>query len=312
MEQENLAGRTFGYWTVKDEYFITENNIRKWLCACRCGTERYVNERNLLYGKSRSCGCLSSEHKRIQDMTGLVFSKLTVLERVPSRREGRATWLCQCECGNLHVVVGKDLRDGKVQSCGCLKKEHTRAVDMSGRTFGRLTAIAPTDKRDRKGSVIWKCVCSCGTEVEVSQDDLAFGNKVSCGCRKEEIKKNIHKTLHHVDGTCIEFLQRKQRSDNTTGYTGVFHQRNGMYRAYIGFKKHRYNLGAYDKLEDAVRVRKIAEDVLHKGFVEEYYAQATGSSKKQLLPVIEPEETKIHALLSAVEAGISAKPILHR
>ena len=32
------------------------------------------------------------------------------------------------------------------------------AVDVTGRRFGRLAALHPTEKRDEKGSVIWPCV----------------------------------------------------------------------------------------------------------------------------------------------------------
>lgn len=41
-------------WTIIGDYIITERGERKWLCRCHCGTERYVLERSLLYGGSKS------------------------------------------------------------------------------------------------------------------------------------------------------------------------------------------------------------------------------------------------------------------
>ena len=273
MKRKNLAGQTFDYWTVQNEH-IFENNQEKWLCKCRCGTEKYVYTQNLLSGKSRSCGCLSAAlaRERINDRTGQTFGRLKVIRRAPENRHDRVSWVCEClRCGNECVVTGHELQQGKTKSCGCLKKEPTTTVDLRDQPFGRLTALYPTDKRDYKGSVIWHCVCECGGEIEVSQDRLMRKNTKSCGCLKKEAQANLPQTLHHIDGTCIEFLKRKQRSDNTSGHTGVYKMQNGRYRTGIGFKGKRYSLGTYDTFAEAVKAREHAENVLHNDFVEQYY-----------------------------------------
>jgi hypothetical protein len=64
------------------------------------------------------------------DLTGMVFSRLTVLCRTENRK-GRTTWLCRCECGNEAAVWGSCLRSGHTQSCGCFQREragHTSIV----------------------------------------------------------------------------------------------------------------------------------------------------------------------------------------
>ena len=38
--------------------------------------------------------------------------------------------------------------------------------DISGMEFGFITAIEPTDKRDRN-DVVWRCRCRCGVEIEL-------------------------------------------------------------------------------------------------------------------------------------------------
>lgn len=55
-------------------------------------------------------------------MTGQKFEKLLVVSREPSKN-GRAMWLCQCDCGNYTIVKGKQLLNGNTKSCGCLRKE---------------------------------------------------------------------------------------------------------------------------------------------------------------------------------------------
>lgn len=54
---------------------------------------------------------------------------------------------------------------------------------------------------------------------------------------KKENQDKIVDRLHRVDGTCIEFLEkRKYRSDNKSGFRGVFQMPNGRYRVSIGFR----------------------------------------------------------------------------
>ena len=145
--------------------------------------------------------------------------------------------------------------------------------DISGQTFRELTAVEPTDRR--KGtSVVWLCRCSCGNLAEASQGDLVSGSSVSCGCVNDEHRKNLYRYSHHVDGTCIESLERcALRSDNKTGYTGVSHYDGGRYRANITFKGKRYYLGTFETLEEAVRAREHAKEDLHGEFLKEYYRE---------------------------------------
>lgn len=64
------------------------------------------------------------------DLTGKVFSRLTVLSRDGSNTEGRALWRCRCECGTEKVARGTRLTDGTIKSCGCLAAE--RRIDTKG------------------------------------------------------------------------------------------------------------------------------------------------------------------------------------
>lgn len=56
---------------------------------------------------------------RVDILTGRSFSLLTVLERHPENSaQGKARWVCRCECGARTVVRGNDLKTAKVKSCG--------------------------------------------------------------------------------------------------------------------------------------------------------------------------------------------------
>lgn len=54
-----------------------------------------------------------------KDLTGLRFMYLLVLEYAGKNKDGRAKWLCKCDCGNYHTTLGKYLLNGDTTSCGC-------------------------------------------------------------------------------------------------------------------------------------------------------------------------------------------------
>jgi hypothetical protein len=57
---------------------------------------------------------------RFIDLTGMSFSRLTVLSRAENSKGKHSRWLCQCECGNITIVQSGNLRNGHTRSCGCL------------------------------------------------------------------------------------------------------------------------------------------------------------------------------------------------
>lgn len=62
---------------------------------------------------------------KLKDITGHKFNRLTVVSRAENSKNGKAMWLCKCDCGNTLIVWGSNLRNGHTKSCGCLQKEKT-------------------------------------------------------------------------------------------------------------------------------------------------------------------------------------------
>lgn len=54
----------------------------------------------------------------------MTFGRLTVIERSGSNKDGRARWLCKCECGKESIKTGKLLLNGHCKSCGCGEYEN--------------------------------------------------------------------------------------------------------------------------------------------------------------------------------------------
>ena len=77
---------------------------------------------------------------------------------------------------------------GITKSCGCLRKtKPANALNLTGKTFGRLTVLEDSGKRFRS-EIIWKCKCSCFEEniVYIPTNKLTSGHTQSCGCLQRE------------------------------------------------------------------------------------------------------------------------------
>lgn len=123
--------------------------------------------------------------QKLIDEIGHRYGSLVVLS-LTKDKDNRTAWLCQCDCGNVKIVRGPDLRKGKITSCGCGKnKREKRIVDLSGKTFGFLKVISRADEyydyHSKKN--VWKCKClKCGQICYVKGGNLITGHTKSCGC----------------------------------------------------------------------------------------------------------------------------------
>lgn len=63
---------------------------------------------------------------RAMDLTGQRFGRLTVESRAENDRSGHSAWLCRCDCGKTTIARGSHLKEGYIQSCGCIAKERLK------------------------------------------------------------------------------------------------------------------------------------------------------------------------------------------
>ena len=132
---ENLSGRVFGRLTViqrdydKEKSMVTRGSTY-WKCKCNCGNETTVSRNSLLNGTTISCGCYrkekSAQHlaylasNNYIDETGNRYGKLVVLKKANKISNYGTYWVCQCNCGNVKIILGSSLRTGNTTSCGCI------------------------------------------------------------------------------------------------------------------------------------------------------------------------------------------------
>ena len=198
----DLSGQTFGRLTAIAPTDERKDRAVVWECECSCGGKKKVLSKQLKRGLVKSCGCLRQDvaKERIKDLTGQTFGRLKVISLAEDKIGQSVAWECECSCGGKKKVGSQHLVRGLVKSCGCLQ---TEIEDLSGQTFGRLTAIAPTTERVR-GSVVWECECSCGNKVKISH----IKHRKSCGClQKERIKDLSGQTFGRL--TVISMVEKR-------------------------------------------------------------------------------------------------------
>ena len=138
------------------------------------------------------------------DLTGQTFGRLIALEYI---KPGK--WKCQCSCKNhtIKIIEGRNLREGKTLSCGCLQKERTsqaNSKDLTNQKFGLLTA---KKRLSENGCTYYICDCDCGnTNIKVDGRNLKSGHTTSCGCIKS---KGETKIANFLKENKIIFIKEK-------------------------------------------------------------------------------------------------------
>ena len=140
----------------------------------------------------------------LKDELNNKYGRLVVIGRAPNTKEGRATWYCRCDCGNIIPVLGKHLRSGNTKSCGCLQKQRAveanlnRSENLIGKKFGKLTVIKETGfllKNSGKRVRTYLCQCDCGNFCEVQHQYLTYGDTSSCGCIRSRGEQQVESLL---------------------------------------------------------------------------------------------------------------------
>lgn len=172
--------------------------------------------------------------------------------------------------------------------------------DLTGRTFGYLTALEPIDKRHHK-YIVWRCICKCGNEAEIPSGMLLGGHTTSCGCLNAEI---LQYNNRYEEGTALRHSleERIINPNSVSGYVGVQPKR-GKWVAYINYKGVRYNLGTYSKLEDAVKARARGKEAVMEDAARIYketdhlYGEAPRRPPRpEKMPFVHPDPVIIPAL----------------
>lgn len=217
------------------------------------------------------------------NLAGNQYNHFKVIKRV-GVKNGKSYWRCQCECGNFFDRRERDIVKLITESCGCVSNKRIAEtlvreennIDFTGKRYGDLEVLHLSDKSNRLGvNRIWTCLChNCDREVDMVQSSLKRNS--SCGCKHRELASNIIKdNMGIVESTNVSRISKDTiGKNNTSGVRGVsYHKKTCKWNANIGFKRKLYNLGYYDKIEDAIKARQEAEKQVFGEFIKWYNDQ---------------------------------------
>lgn len=126
-----------------------------------------------------------------------------------------------------------------------------RDDNIIGKKFGRLLVVEYDRYDESQRSSRYLCRCDCGNIISVRRVSLTGGSQVSCKCSR---------LYDRITGDI--------QSNNTSGHKGVsFNKRRQKYEAYIQLNRRKMSLGCFEKFEDAVKARLVAEDEYFKPII---------------------------------------------
>lgn len=206
---------------------------------------------------------------------GQTYNHLEVLE-ITDQRNGYGGQLYRCRCllcGGERYATRANLLYGEIKDCGCSRhKPRREATDLRGKRFGRLLV---TDITVVDGKMRYVCLCDCGNYTTVRPQSLSRGTTQSCGCLHKGDDASIKQL--YISGTApCKLDSSKLRNTNTSGKTGVWYDTSrDLWCAEITFRRKKYFLGRFSRLEDAIKVRQEAEEQIFGSFLE-WYKQIKG------------------------------------
>ena len=300
----DLTGNSFGKLTVIGRGQRPNNSTDKhryWLCQCECGNVVSVVGTSLTSGRTKSCGCAKRE--KYIDLTGRKFGRLIVLKRTDDRKDKTdrcCMWLCRCDCGKQVVVRSSNLIKGATKSCGCLRKENNNSgsfknkynkYDLSGDygigyTFRGEEFYFDLEDYDKIKDYCW---CMDGKKKYLTNSiNRIRMHRLIMNCHDTDLivdhinhipfdnrKANLRVCSRSQNG-----MNKKIPSNNTSGNIGVSYDTYmGMWSARIGIDNKTINLGRFQNKEDAIAIRKKAEQ---KYFKEYSYENSMNFSKENL------------------------------
>lgn len=292
-------GNCYGKLTVIEYAGKNKDHRTLWKCKCACGNECVVSGKNLRNGNTKSCGCIKLYERDCIDMLGMKFGKLLVIEKIDERKySGKNNtpciqWRCKCDCGRETIVTGKCLRNGSTKSCGCLNKEHDKQrLSLQKRknntyelhdnyvtmyTLKNEPFYVDLEDFDYIKDICWYKGGGDYIYGKLQNKHLRLHSYIMARYNDNVDGKNF--IIDHIGGNktrndnrkanlrVVTFQQnamnRKKRSDNTSGVTGVSWDKDGQkWIAYIGDKV----LGRYSDKDVAIQVRKQAEEKYFKEY----------------------------------------------
>lgn len=202
---KNIAeAGAFSKWTVLGSARMDKYNHTHVLCECECHRVSYVDATPLRRGTSTSCGkCDRGEKLRKkrrakaeqaaalgtpalpnEDLRGMTFGYLLVLDDIPEKRED-GHWWYKVFCGapgchrEDHWMRSDKIK--KAKTCGCHFGQDLELPSCAGTQLGFVEVSSELQINAMRPELKTQCVV-CGTKKWVRVENLQKHIGISCRC----------------------------------------------------------------------------------------------------------------------------------
>lgn len=223
------------------------------------------------------------------DLTGKQFGNLIVLERTEHPKDKKRTyWLCECQCEKKTkiIVEGYHLRSGHTTSCGCLKKKQFIERSSKGPNIYKIFQdkvmgyneedcfIIDKEDYDKVKQYRWHLDHYKYWVADIEIDEVKKRIKLHRFIMNAESNQKVdHKDRNKNNNRkenlrfCTIAENNYNKIQNPEKYVGVRKRTDtGKWSAKIQYKHKIYNLGCFEKEEDALIARLKAEKKFFREF----------------------------------------------
>lgn len=222
------------------------------------------------------------------DLTGERYGKWLVVskDKVVTKNDGKRNrtfnyWNVICECGTEKSVRETNLKSGTSTNCGCVRNAKS---SQRGKDMWQTHGLSKHPKYSVWVDMISRCEdpsnwaykhygargISVAEEWRTSPDNFMSWaesqqhyNDERFSLDRIDVNGNYEPSNCRFADKSTQALNRRSNVNNSSGYHGVSKRSNSKWRARITKDGNTINLGIFDKLEDAVEARQIAEiDIL--------------------------------------------------
>lgn len=210
---------------------------------------------------------------RCIDLTGKRFGKLIVLSRNEANsKDNKPLWLCLCDCGNLTITRGSNLKKGCTKSCG---KCVSTIFEIDGEiVFGKCTNgvsfVFDLDNLNEISKHNW-FLDSNGYIFANVNDTKVRIHRMVLNCTGET------KCVDHINGNKLDnrkinlrecsvsenAMNKRRKVTSNSRYKGVtWHKKNNKWQAQIEINSKSKYIGQFDnELEAALAYDRMAREL---------------------------------------------------
>ncbi len=199
----------------------------------------------------------------INDLTGKVFGKLTVIQYLEHDKPG-SWWICKCGCGRTKKIRGTNLSNNHTKTCGCSKGiYHNKSRTPEYRTWQSIKERCYNKNNIRYDDYGGRGIKVCNRWLEGFLNFLEdMGERPS---QKYSIER-IDNDKDYKPSNCKwanateQSINQRIRKDNKSGHKGVYwDKKRNKWGSCIGMNGKFNHIGRFDSKNEAIKARQQAE-----------------------------------------------------